>query len=119
MREPMTHTMRLQSSPFEMIASGQKTIELRLFDEKRQTIAVGDQIRFINATDETQVLLCKVLALHRFDSFSALYASLPLQKCGYTEEEISVARPEDMELYYSKEEQSRYGVVGIEIALIG
>lgn len=118
MIESMTHTMRLQASPFEMIASGVKTIELRLFDEKRQQLAVGDHIRFINATDEAQVLRCKILALHRFDSFSALYASLPLQKCGYTEEEIPTARPEDMELYYSKEEQSHYGVVGIEIALI-
>ena len=35
---------------------------------------------------------------------------------GYSEDEE--AKPEDMELYYSKEEQEKYGVVGIEIQLI-
>ena len=32
----MTHFMQLQPSPFEMIKDGTKTIELRLFDEKRK-----------------------------------------------------------------------------------
>ncbi len=114
----MEHVMRLQNAPFSMIESGQKTIELRLWDEKRQKIRVGDRIRFLLAEDETRTLTCTVLALHRFLTFEELYKALPLLSCGYTEEELSTARAEDMELYYSKEEQVRYGVVGIEIELI-
>lgn len=33
-----THIMRLNNRPFQLIYSGNKTIELRLFDEKRQLI---------------------------------------------------------------------------------
>ena len=34
----MIHTMKLDAVPFEKIKSGKKTVELRLFDEKRQKI---------------------------------------------------------------------------------
>ena len=40
----MEHTMQLNPVPFAMIKSGQKTIELCLYDEKRQKIAIGDTI---------------------------------------------------------------------------
>lgn len=106
--------MKLHPSPFEKIKSGEKTIELRLFDEKRRQIKVGDQIVFTNtATGET--LRKTVAKLHRFDSFEALYKSLPLLQCGYTAEDIDTAHPSDMEQYYSEEEQEKYGVVGIEL----
>ena len=110
----MMHIMKLHSSPFEMIKSGEKTIELRLFDEKRQQVKVGDKILFTNiANGET--LNTTVLKLHRFDSLKELYKSLPLLQCGYTRENIDKATPSDMEQYYSVEEQNKYGVVGIEL----
>ena len=109
--------MKLNPAPFEMIKSGQKTIELRLYDEKRQLINVGDEIVFTNtATAET--LQTKVLKLHRFDSFAELYKSLPLLKCGYTSENVGRATPADMEQYYSVDEQKKYGVLGIEIKVL-
>ena len=111
----MKHVMNLQNDPFYMIKSGKKTIELRLLDDKRMLIAIGDEIKFLNANDSALTIECKVIALHKFSSFSELYDSLPLLKCGYTEDNVSFASPSDMELYYSKEEQSKYGVVGIEI----
>ena len=109
------HFMKLHPGPFEKIKSGEKTIELRLFDEKRQQVKVGDKIVFTNtATGET--LTKTVAKLHIFDSFEALYASLPLLQCGYTAEDIATAHPFDMEQYYSKEQQQQYGVVGIELS---
>ena len=97
-----------------MIKNGEKTIELRLFDEKRQKIKVGDKIVFTeNTTGET--LNTTVVKLYRFDSFKELYKSLPLLKCGYTTENVDNATPSDMEQYYSAEEQRKYGVVGIEL----
>jgi len=109
------HTMNLRPAPFAMIASGEKTIELRLYDEKRQTIAVGDTIRFTNTGNEGGTLLTKVTALYVFDSFAELYRNLPLLECGYTEENVEDAAPEDMELYYPPEKQKQYGVVGIRV----
>ena len=111
------HHMKLNPTPFEQIKSGAKTIELRLFDEKRQKIKEGDTIVFSN-TDTGETLYTTVLRLHRFDTFAALYQALPLLSCGYTKETVASAHPSDMEQYYSAEEQQRYGVVGIELSLI-
>lgn len=114
----MKHRMKLNPSPFSMIKSGAKTIELRLNDEKRQRIKIGDEIEFKNTDDSTQVLNAKVTALHRFCSFDELYKALPLLKCGYTSDDVCTAQPSDMERYYSAEQQKKYGVVGIELEII-
>ena len=42
--------------------------------------------------------------------------TLPLEACGYTEVDVDAASPADMDAYYSKEAQQRFGVVGIELA---
>lgn len=110
------HQMRLSPEPFEMIKSGRKTIELRLWDEKRQKVKTGDTILFTN-TVTGKPLRTKVLHLHRFHNFEELYHALPLFKCGYTEETLTTAKASDMEKYYSAGEQLQYGVVGIELAL--
>lgn len=113
----MTHYMKLNPAPFGLIREGKKTIELRLYDEKRRKIKVGDEIEFKStATGET--LLCSVTALRVFESFAELYKSLPLLSCGYTPSDISAASPDDMSAYYSPKEQTMYGVVGIEIKLL-
>ena len=112
------HIMKLHSQPFAKIKDGSKTIELRLYDEKRQRISVGDTIRFVStesAADEAVVL---VRNLFIFDSFDELYKHLPLTECGYTEEDVYAASPDDMEMYYSKEKQSQYGVVGIQLSCV-
>ena len=108
--------MKLNPAPFEMIKNGQKTIELRLFDEKRQQIKAGDKIVFTNTTTG-EMLNTTVIKLHLFNSFEELYKSLPLLECGYITENIGNAKPGDMEQYYSVEEQKKYRVVGIEITL--
>ncbi len=114
----MTHQMNLHAEPFDKIAGGIKNIELRLWDEKRRRIKVGDEIEFTHSKDSTRTLRCRVVALHIFSSFAELYASLPLLKCGYTEDDIDTADPSDMDLYYTKEQQAACGVVGIEIQRI-
>jgi len=84
-----------------MMASGEKTIELRLYDEKRRKISVGDFIRFSNTSDSSKALLAKVKDMFVFESFDELYKSLPLTECGYTPENISDASPKDMKKFYT------------------
>ena len=60
----------------------------------------------------------KVSAQYAFDSFESLYKELSLLECGYTEADIETASPDDMNVYYSKDNQQKYGVVGIRIALL-
>ena len=109
--------MKLFKSPFEKIRSGQKTIELRLNDEKRQRIQVGNYIEFTQ-TETKEKIVAEVIGLYRFESFAELYQELPLLKCGYTEDTVDSAKPEDMDKYYSGEEQRKYGVIGIEIKVV-
>lgn len=112
------HTMQLRPEPFEKIKRGSKTIELRLYDEKRQRISLGDTIRFTNTECPTDTICVEVKEMFVFDSFAELYRALPLTACGYSDLELSTASPNDMAQYYSEEEQKRYGVVGIQISRI-
>ena len=112
----MTHSMQLQPSPFEMIRNGTRTVGVRLYEEKRKKIQAGDIIEFTKTVSRV-VLQVKVLGLFVFDSFESLYSQLPLPECGYTKDDIDTASPDDMDAYYPKELQQKYGVVGIRIAL--
>lgn len=114
----MIHEMKLHKAPFLMIESGEKIYELRLWDEKRQMLSVGDTVVFTMSGNASHRLTVKVVGLHLFSSFDELYQALPLDRCGYREDELAAASPSDMEVYYAKEKQKEYGVVAIEVALI-
>ena len=43
----MKHIMKLQPKYFECMKKGSKIIEVRLFDEKRRNIKIGDEIEFL------------------------------------------------------------------------
>ena len=42
------YNMTLKQPYFDLIKAGKKTVELRLYDEKRRQIKVGDEITFQN-----------------------------------------------------------------------
>ena len=108
----MKHNMNLNNRPFESIKEGTKTIELRLNDEKRSLLKVGDEIEFTNR-DTNEKLSVDIINLHKYPSFEELYKHFDKVEMGYNKDDI--AEPKDMEAYYSKEEQDKYGVLGIEI----
>jgi len=111
----MKHEMRLNNEPFNSIKSGNKTIEIRLYDEKRRLIKIGDTIEFTNRITDEKICV-KVVKLHILNNFEELYKKFDKVLLGYNKDEI--ASPNDMNKYYSKEEQEKYGVVGIEIKLL-
>lgn len=111
----MIHELRLHNEPFEKIKNGTKTIEMRLYDEKRKLIKENHIIEFTNRTTNEKIRT-KVLKLHLYHSFDELYKDFDNVSLGYEENDIK--DPNDMEIYYSKEKQCQYGVVGIEIKLI-
>lgn len=110
----MNHNMKLSRGAFCKIADSSKTIELRLNDEKRQKIAVGDTIIF-TCVDNRDIITSKVKALHKFIDFKVLYESLPLVECGYTSEQLNTASYADMYEYYTEEQIKKYGALGIEL----
>ncbi|MBP3345096.1 MAG: RNA-binding protein [Clostridia bacterium] len=108
--------MQLNDGPFCSIKDKSKTIEMRLFDEKRQKIKVGDVIKFLKKSNHDEFVFAKVKNLHRFKNFEELYKNFDKIRLGYKQDDIAL--PEDMAQYYSEEEIKLYGVVGIEIEVI-
>ena len=108
----MLHKMKLQENPFERIKNGTKTVEFRLYDEKRSKIKIGDQIEFAKLPDLQETILVDVLDLYREDKLETLF-----RKLIDNEDEIK-RKTTSMYQYYSPEEEQHYGVLGIKISLI-
>lgn len=111
----MLHTMKLNEGPFEAIKNGTKTIEMRLYDEKRRKVHIGDIIEFESRTTGEKIKV-QVVELHIYPSFENLYNKFDKVMLGYKEYEE--AQYTDMEMFYLKTDIEKYGVVGIEIKLI-
>ena len=69
-------------------------------------------IEFTNR-DTNEKLSVDIINLYKYPSFKELYKHFNKIEMGYTADEP--AESKDMEAYYSKEEQDKYGVLGIEI----
>ena len=107
--------MNLQPGPFNMIKSGRKTVEMRLYDEKRQRIKKGDRILFRSAENGDE-LLVKVEETIVYPDFSALYSAHNKASIGYLDDEV--ANPSDMLVYYSEGDVARYGALAIVVSLV-
>lgn len=111
------HTMHLDSAPFKKIESGEKTVEVRLNDEKRQKVKVGDIIAFFNDYDDINIIVTEVVSLRHFSSFIKLFASdmyLKTGSGGMSAEEAA----DSMYKYYTKKQENDEGVMGIEIKVL-
>ncbi len=109
-----THEMNLQDRYFNFIKNGTKRIELRLYDEKRRKIQLGDTIEFSNSKNET--LKTTVIGLLRYNSFENLFEDFDvsiLADNSVTKTELKSA----LEEFYTVEKQKEYGVIGIRITL--
>lgn len=113
-REKDAMEMRLADEPFEKIESGEKTVEIRLYDEKRKNIKVGDNIVFYRGDSRDEWIATTVLALHRFGSFAELFASefFPKTGCGDMTPDNAA---ESMYRYYTREQEKEFGVLAIEV----
>ena len=105
--------MRLVNFAFKAIKSGEKDIEIRLNDEKRQKIKIGDTIEFTNL-DTLETIKVVVTNLYKYKTFDELFNNFSNKRLGLKETDTSLI----MDDFYSKEEQNKYGVLGIEIKLI-
>lgn len=111
----MIHNMNLAPSAFSAISCGSKTVEMRLYDEKRAKINIGDTVEFENV-ETHQRIKCVVINLVRFKDFVELYSYFDKVALGYENNET--AHAEDMLAYYSPELIKKYGVIAIEIKII-
>ena len=106
----MIYRMKLQNEPFKQIKKEIKKIEIRLNDEKRKIFEINDYIEFTNITT-LEIMFVKITNLYHFESFEKLFNNFDnsILGCGSYEE---------MYKYYSREEENKYGVLGIEIKVL-
>ena len=113
----MEHEMKLQPEYYNFILNGTKRIEIRLFDEKRQQIKLGDTIKFLKEPKLKESFKVKVVGLLRYNTFEDLFKDFSisvLSDKSMTKEELL----DVLEEFYPKEKQEQYGVLGIRIELI-
>ena len=110
-----THQLTLATEPFNAITSGNKTIESRLYDEKRQKIQIGDQIIFTNRDNPSQTAAVKVIGLLRYATFHDLFSHNDPRKFGGESVEWL---ENQMNGFYPLDNQLQNGVIGIEFILI-
>lgn len=107
--------MKLNDQSFDMVKDGSKTLEIRINDEKRQKLQIGDQITF---TNNGRQINTKVTGLFIYDSFVELLKSLNAVDAGWSADDTLEKMITDLRLIYSKEEEQKFGVVGISLELL-
>lgn len=113
----MKHEMKLQPEYYNFILNGTKRIEIRLFDEKRQQIKIGDTIKFLKEPDLNESFNVKVIGLLRYNTFEDMFKDFDisiLSDNSMTKEKLI----DVLEQFYPKEKQEKYGVLGIRIELL-
>lgn len=113
----MKYKMTLYEAPFNSIKSGRKTVEVRLNDDKRRQLKVGDSIEFTKEASTLERLTVEIVALTVYPSFKAMYTHVPAQ--AFNTEGLTLA---DMlaQTYdiYTPEQESQWGTLAITIKLI-
>lgn len=109
----MYHVMKLQSHYFEQIAQKTKTIEVRLNDEKRRALNIGDIIVFCHTTTN-QLLTTTITQLAVHETFTQLFASAPAIQFGVDEH----GDLPNMHQFYNIDDEKKYGVVGIHLSSV-
>lgn len=103
----MIYRMKLQNKPFKQIEGGSKKIEIRLNDEKRSLFNVNDYIEITNIST-LEIMFVKITNLYHFESFEMLFNH-------FDNSILGSSCYENLYNYYSKEDETLYGVLGIEI----
>ena len=111
---PNFHFYTLKPKPYNAMEEGYKTIEMRLDDEKRRSLSIGDFIIFTHTEDKNKSLLTVIKDLKHYCSFKELYEDTPNKlDLGYLEDETP--HYEDMYDYYPKERIDKYHVLAIHL----
>lgn len=106
-----THQMRLHPEHFKSVKDGNKTIEIRLNDPKRQLIEVGDTIEFLLRPELTERLQAKITDKSIFKTFKEAYEAYPSKQYGAS----SATEWERMYDYYTPEDEAEFGVLSLHL----
>ena len=112
----MIHEMKLNNKAFNNIKSGIKKFELRLYDDRRKNINLGDTIIFHNLNNLNDTISVTVLALLRYPSFADFFKDIDYRLCGTANSlEEKLKR---IHTFYTLEQEQENGILAIKIQLI-
>ena len=104
--------VHLDPDIFEIVKNGSKTVEVRLNDEKRRMLKIGDELIFINNDNENEIIESIVTDLKYYNNFEQLmeeYLVEEVYKTGVTKECFLNL----LQRFYNEQQQEEYGVVAI------
>ncbi|WP_226673499.1 ASCH domain-containing protein [Rossellomorea aquimaris] len=110
----MIHQMGLYGEYFQSIQEGKKKVEVRLHDEKRRKIQVGDTIEFIKLPEQNETLQATVTRLKSYDTFQSMYEDIPFEDLdciGWTMKEMLDGTYD----IYTPEQENEWGTLAITI----
>lgn len=108
-------SMSLRPEYYEMVRSGEKDIELRLYDEKRRRMRNGDTVLIYNAQNHNDYIRAKIVRLHIAKSFADLATKISMPRTGFASLNALMSA---IEKFYDTEMESKYGIVGIELEVL-
>lgn len=111
------HSMRLYEEPFRIVSNSTKTVEVRLNDEKRQAVQIGDFIEFTNLATGEQVKV-KVDNVKVYDSFQALLQHYSNKEVGFSDEIQLSQKLASIYQIYNQTDELHLGALAIEIHLV-
>lgn len=106
--------MGLYESPFHSIKSGKKNVEVRLNDEKRRKINIGDSIKFIKVPKSNEALIVEVIELRKFPTFKEMYESIPASDFDTVGDPVDLMVQQTYEIY-SPEQEKEWGTLAIKV----
>lgn len=110
------HHMHLHPDPYRMIATGQKTVEVRVADPKRRRVAEGDVIMFYperGTYESVHVVVEKVITR---ETFVDIFEHVEPSEVGYSELQDALRVLSEI---YSESEEMRHGAIAYRLKRIG
>lgn len=106
--------MGLYEEPFQSMKSGRKTVEIRLYDEKRRKLNVGDTITFTKVPRKDETLKVKVLRLRMYPTFKEMYESIPASDMDAVGDSVMEMVERTYQIY-SPEQEKEWGTLAITV----
>lgn len=107
----------LDADIYDVIKNGTKNVEVRINDEKRRKLRIGDSIQFLNRGNESQYIVAKITNLEYYSNFEKLVKHYDIKNVyleGYSKEYFLNL----LSRFYTIEEQNEYGVVAITFEVV-
>ncbi|MGO1588952.1 MAG: ASCH domain-containing protein [Alkalibacterium gilvum] len=112
----MHYFMGLYDKPFKLVEAGEKTVEVRLNDLKRQKLKIGDFITFNKLTNPFEAVTVRITKLSYFPTFKEMFQAFPADALGSKDVTLEEML-KHTHVIYPPEKEQEWGTLAISIEL--